>query len=165
MTEPLIPEVITGNTIKTERGGILTPWKKGQSGNPSGRSKGKSWADTVKQLGQAKKLAITLTLEDGRKKYIKLESDRPLREAVVAALYAQAINGDTKAAKQLADRAEGSPHQSIQVEQTGNQEGLVINIQQAQAILPPAQPQTALPEKKEELELPAFTPILQKDKQ
>jgi len=73
-------------------------WKKGQSGNPSGTSKAQT-------LGAAYRHALKEPLpNDPRRTYA---------DAVAETLCKNAMAGDVGAAKELADRTEGRPTQSI----------------------------------------------------
>ena len=93
----------------------LTPWKKGQSGNPKGRPRhDKCITDLLKLKGDEIK-------KDGRTKL----------QAVIETLYARAQEGDLKAIDMIFDRVEGKPAQKLEVEQdilpTGFDIGLIKN--------------------------------------
>ena len=78
----------------------LTPWEKGQSGNPKGRpKKGSSWSDVANQLLDASELDINLTLPNGKQHQItcKIEDGNTIRHAVVGALIVEALKGNIQA--------------------------------------------------------------------
>jgi len=73
-------------------------WKSGQSGNPSGGSKAQT-------LSAAYRHALKELLTDG--------SGRTYADAVAETLCKNAVAGDVGAARELADRTEGRPKQTI----------------------------------------------------
>lgn len=74
------------------------PWTKGQSGNPAGGPKDKLFADAVR-------VAVNREGPDGRKKLFAL-ADK---------LVAEALNGESWAMQQVADRLDGKPAQESTV--------------------------------------------------
>ncbi len=73
----------------------LTPFKPGQSGNPSGRPKSKPFADALKAALKA------------------AGDDSKALEAVASALVTKANTGDVAAIKEIADRLDGKVAQAI----------------------------------------------------
>jgi hypothetical protein len=73
-------------------------WKPGQSGNPTGGSKAQT-------LSAAYRHALKEPLPDG--------SGRTYADAVAETLCKNAVAGDVGAARELADRTEGRPKQTI----------------------------------------------------
>jgi hypothetical protein len=97
--------VIPENRRKTGvPGGEATRWKPGQSGNPGGRPKKTPLADACRAvLGQP----------------VHGDAEgRTYAEAIAQALAQKALSGDIRAAQELADRAEGKPRQSLEIENT-----------------------------------------------
>lgn len=104
------------------------PFEKGKSGNPEtmfssenqpenrGR-KGKTTTEFLRELGDAKKIQFSLeiTKQDGKKQRKKgsVESESDLNELLANLLWADAIQGNHKARKEILDRVEGRPKQTI----------------------------------------------------
>ena len=85
----------------------LIPFKKGQSGNPSGRPKGSLNRSTI-----AKKWLEVFSqeeLEDGEVKWLSNE------EAITLALIRKARNGDVNAYKALMDSAYGTAKDTVDI--------------------------------------------------
>lgn len=102
-----------GNNLKT-----LKPWKKGQSGNPSGRKKGSLDYKTI--------LKRWLELEEKIKNPVTGEIEFLTQADIITlAQLKEARNGNTQAFNSLLDRYEGKPKQSI--ENSGNSD-LTIRI-------------------------------------
>ena len=101
------------NNAKTARRGnpdklIPHRWQRGQSGNPGGRPKKTPLADACREvLGQP--------VPDD-------PEGRTYAQAIAETLAAKALEGDIRAAQELADRAEGKPRQSVEIEQTSLRE-------------------------------------------
>ena len=83
-----------------KRGNNLIPfrWKKGQSGNPGGRPKRKPITDAYKEI-------LQYTDEEGKTAAL----------ALGMAILNKALSGDVGAAKEIADRVEGTVRQSIDI--------------------------------------------------
>ena len=80
----------------------LTPFKKGQSGNPRGRPpKEYCLTDILKEQGN---------LEDVETKEGKIAR----KEAIARKLWSMAMDGDVQALKYLYDRVDGKPLQQIE---------------------------------------------------
>ena len=80
----------------------LTPWKKGQSGNPNGRpKKDRCISDILREHG--------FDMQEDKRTNLKLIVDK---------LYEKAIGGDLKAIDMIFDRLEGKPAQKVEVEET-----------------------------------------------
>jgi hypothetical protein len=94
----------SGENSKKRRGRPenLTPWKPGTSGNPGGRPKTAPLSHACREL-----LASPL-LDDPQ--------GRTYAEAIAETLAQKALAGDIRAAQELADRAEGRPRQSLEIE-------------------------------------------------
>jgi hypothetical protein len=91
----------TGNPTP---GGEATRWKPGQSGNPGGRPK-------TAPLSHACCEVLAQPVRDD-------PEGRTYAQKIAAILAEKAAGGDIRAAQELADRAEGKPRQSIEVEHT-----------------------------------------------
>jgi len=79
---------------------LRRPWKKGESGNPSGRPKRLLTDAYTAQLARVK---------DGDRQH------RTYAQLIAEAQIKQAINGNTMAAKEIADRVEGKARQAVEV--------------------------------------------------
>ena len=84
--------VITGN-------GNLRPWKKGQSGNPRGRPKGRSITDALRKL-----------LDEGI-------DGKDLVDALAKKAYAQAMKGDFRFFNMIIERLDGKVTDQVQADQ------------------------------------------------
>jgi hypothetical protein len=73
----------------------------GVSGNPSGRPK-------LTRLTEALREQLAETLPDA--------PERTIAEAIARALIREAVSGNVQAAREIADRTEGKPKQSIDVD-------------------------------------------------
>ena len=82
----------------------LTPWKKGQSGNPNGKKKGCLSAKTILQR--------YLAIESGSKHPLTGHKMN-CYEHIIVKIMEQAMKGNLKAAKELIDRLEGKPNQKV----------------------------------------------------
>lgn len=102
---------------KNNEGGITGKgWKKGQSGNPSGRpKKGEAWADVANSLLNSNEINITMKMSDGKIKKMDLEADKSFRHAVIIGQISAAMNGNVQAAKELADRTEGKAKETKEI--------------------------------------------------
>jgi len=85
----------------------LTPWPKGVSGNPSGGKKGKNLTTILKLL-----LDAEIEIDDPVVAGAKIK--RPAKELINIQLIARAIKGDRKAIKDITDRLEGTPKQTLE---------------------------------------------------
>jgi len=101
-----MPTANSGKNTGKRRGKAenLKPWPKGVSGNPQGRPKSAPFSQACREmLGQP-------------------VPDDPLgrtyAQAIAETLAAKALEGDIRAAQELADRAEGKPRQSVEIENT-----------------------------------------------
>jgi hypothetical protein len=93
----------TGGTMPV-LGGEATRWKPGQSGNPGGRPKSAPLSQACREV-----LALPVPGDPQGRTYA---------EMIAATLAGKAVEGDIKAAQELADRAEGRARQSIDIEHT-----------------------------------------------
>jgi hypothetical protein len=86
------------------KGGMVPPpeyrFREGVSGNPGGRP-------AIRALSKACRAILAQPAPDG--------SGMTFAEAIARKLADKALNGDVKAAQELADRTEGRPGQSIDV--------------------------------------------------
>lgn len=92
----------------------LKMWKPGQSGNPAGRpKKGMTISDCMRDILAGTEISVTM--KQPRKKPVTYEvsSNRNLGYAVAAAAIMRAVKGDVLAIKEVCDRVQGKPHQSI----------------------------------------------------
>jgi Family of unknown function (DUF5681) len=90
------------------RGSEAYRWKPGQSGNPGGRPK-------IAPLSQACRELLAQPVPGD-------QEGRTHAEAIAQMLAKKAIAGDIRAAQEIADRAEGKAHQSIEFQNTGLRE-------------------------------------------
>ncbi len=104
------------------------PFEKGKSGNPDtqfssdnqpenrGR-KGKTTTEYLRELGEANAIefSITVTDKDGKSKTKsgKVESKSNLNLLMANLLFADAVQGNHKARKEILDRTEGRPQQNV----------------------------------------------------
>jgi hypothetical protein len=77
-------------------------WKKGQSGNPSGRPKSKTISNAYRH-----KLEEEVPNDPERRTWAELIAEAQVRDAV---------RGNVQAAREIADRTEGKARQSIEFE-------------------------------------------------
>lgn len=91
-----------GNNPKIAADGEPYRWKKGQSGNPSGRPKSKTLSDAYKHKLQE------LVPND--------PEGRTWAELIAAGQIRDAVKGNVQAAREIADRTEGRARQSIEFE-------------------------------------------------
>ncbi len=77
-------------------------WKKGQSGNPSGRPKSKTLSDAYRN-----KLEELVPNDPEKRTWAELIAEAQVRDAV---------RGNVQAAREIADRTEGKPRQAIEFE-------------------------------------------------
>lgn len=77
-------------------------WKKGQSGNPSGRPKSKTLSNAYRN-----KLEEEVPNDPERRTWAELIAEAQVRDAV---------RGNVQAAREIADRTEGKARQSIEFE-------------------------------------------------
>jgi hypothetical protein len=83
----------------------LKPFKPGQSGNPAGRPKSVT-------LSEAIRLQLAKKVSDG--------SDYTYAEAIAQVLCVAAVKGNVNAAREIADRTEGKPKQSVDLDMRVN---------------------------------------------
>ena len=74
-------------------------WKKGQSGNPNGRAKDKTWADAIR-------IAVNEAYEGGDRKKLRVLAEK---------LVDKALEGEIAAMKEIGDRLDGKAAQSVDV--------------------------------------------------
>ncbi len=83
-------------------------------------SKGKSITQYLKELGQGNivEFELTITKKNGEKTTQKqtVESAKTLNQLLANRLYSEALNGNTKALKEVLDRMEGKAKQTIKIE-------------------------------------------------
>lgn len=79
-------------------------WKKGQSGNPSGRPKSKTLSDAYRN-----KLEESVPNDPESRTWAELIAEAQVRDAV---------RGNVQAAREIADRTEGRARQAIEFEDT-----------------------------------------------
>jgi hypothetical protein len=92
----------TSNNPKIAEHGKPHRWKKGQSGNPSGRPKSKTLSDAYKS-----KLEEPVPNDP---------EGRTWAELIAAAQVRDAVRGNVQAAREIADRTEGRARQAIEFE-------------------------------------------------
>src|SRR4029453_4493897 len=89
------------NDARERRLANLKPWKPGQSGNPRGRPKSRT-------LSEAYRRALSLPIPGD-------PEGRTYADAAAEMLAKEAAAGNVAAAKELADRTEGRPKQTVDV--------------------------------------------------
>ncbi len=82
----------------------LKPFQPGQSGNPGGRPKKTPLADAYRGL-------LGRVVPGDR-------NGRSYAEAIAGKVVAKALAGDIRAVQELADRVEGKPRRSVEIENT-----------------------------------------------
>ena len=88
-------------------------FKPGQSGNPAGRpKKHDTFSEIARELAGATEIDITYTV-GGKENHRHLTSSKSFYEGIAMAVIAKALTGDISATKELLDRTEGKPNQSI----------------------------------------------------
>src|SRR5271169_6369237 len=91
-----------GNNPNIAEDGKAHRWKKGQSGNPSGRPKSKTLSDAYKN-----KLEEAVPNDPDGRTWAELIAEAQVRDAV---------RGNVQAAREIADRTEGRARQAIEFE-------------------------------------------------
>jgi hypothetical protein len=98
-------------------------FKKGVSGNPHGRPRKETcFTDTARQMLSAKKIDITYTYAGPSgpvEKHVYIKADKNFHHGVIAAMIQEALSGNTTAARDLINRIEGMPRQSLDVSTLG----------------------------------------------
>jgi hypothetical protein len=98
-------------------------FKKGVSGNPHGRPRKETcYTDTARQMLSAKTLDITYTYDgkDGPvEKHVYVRADKNFHHGIIASMIQEALSGNTTAARDLINRIEGMPRQSLDVSTLG----------------------------------------------
>jgi hypothetical protein len=97
-------EVVPSQQERPVRADEATRWKPGQSGNPGGRPKRTPLIDACRE--------VLAKLVPGDPK------GRTYAQAIAEKLAERAVQGDIRAAQELADRAEGKARQTVQIENT-----------------------------------------------
>jgi hypothetical protein len=92
------------NNPNIARDGKRYRWKKGQSGNPSGRPKSKTLSDAYRT-----KLEEPVPNDPEKRTWAELIAEAQVRDAV---------RGNVQAAREIADRTEGRARQAIEFEDT-----------------------------------------------
>ena len=110
---PTKPTKRKKTTVKQcDNSGNLTPWKKGQSGNPNGRpKKDRCISDILREQG-----------------FDIIENKQTNLRLIIDKLYAKARGGDLKAIDMIFDRLEAKPAQKVDVEETILPTGFDIGI-------------------------------------
>lgn len=85
----------------------LTPFEKGQTGNPNGRPKGRRNLSTI--LQEMLDEDIEVTEKDGTK------TKKKFADVIVRKLLRKANDGDLRAITEIFDRTEGKSKQTIQL--------------------------------------------------
>ena len=96
-----------------------TQFKKGWRGGPGRPRKEQCFADITRQMLDAKKIDIRLTLPSGKVTEIGLQASPTIRHGVVASMIREAFKGNTTAAQQLMDRTDGKVTENIHHEGDG----------------------------------------------
>lgn len=109
----------------------LKPFPPGVSGNPAGRPKGPI-SQILRELGESSELTFSITKTDKEGKQttatatLSTGEKQSINEAIAAKLLQMAMNGDMKAIREVLNRTEGRPHQSITLNK-GADEGADLN--------------------------------------
>jgi Family of unknown function (DUF5681) len=93
-----------GNNPNIAQNGKPYRWKKGQSGNPSGRPKSKILSDAYRR-----KLGEPVPNDPEGRTWAELIAEAQVRDAV---------RGNVQAAREIADRTDGRARQAIEFEDT-----------------------------------------------
>lgn len=111
-----------------------TRFQPGKSGNPAGRPKNaKYFGETARELMAAKEIKVTWRIGD-KSRTLKISSDKNMHYGIAAALIVEALQGNTVAARELIDRIDGKPHQSLAVEHDANLNIATMTRQQLEQI-------------------------------
>src|SRR5439155_22083745 len=97
----------------------LKPWKKGQSGNLSGRPK-------KKPITEAYEHQLKQSLPDDFRIRMKLPKGATWADALAVGQIRSAVKGNTQAAKEIADRLEGKVAQQVDL---GNIEDKALSVE------------------------------------
>ena len=90
-----------------------TSFKPGQSGNPNGRpSNVNTFSNTARELLAADEINITWSL-NGKPKTLNVKGNKDFYHGLVAALIMEGLKGNVQAIRELVDRTEGKPLQTI----------------------------------------------------
>lgn len=92
---------------------VDTRFKPGQSGNPSGRPSGPTITKELRSIVGATSASVTITMPDGSKKTLELETDKPIKYALALSLVAKALGGDVKAMQEVLNRVDGKAPETI----------------------------------------------------
>lgn len=109
----------------------LIPFKKGQSGNPAGRTKGtKNRSTIVKDIFNSISVLDTFKFDDLKAKFPHIENNMSIEYLMTLIQVNKAIfNADTKAYKVLMDSLYGTPIRQIDLEaQIKEHEEIKINM-------------------------------------
>ena len=90
-------------------------WVKGQSGNPSGRKKGKGIADILKKIGKEK---VPDDLKETIARYWPDRKNCTIQEAILRCVCADAIKGDSWSRQFIAERTEGKTPLVMDINET-----------------------------------------------
>jgi len=85
----------------------LIPFKEGESGNPSGRPKGsKNLSTILKEMLEAEIDVVV----DGKKE------KKAFKDVIIRKLIQKANNGDLRAIREIFDRVEGKPKETVNLQ-------------------------------------------------
>ena len=99
---------------------------KGYSGNPNAKGRPpleKSMAEIYRKLLNADEIEVKFTLPatkehpSGKKVNIKVSTDISMRHAIASKVIIEALNGESWAVKEISDRTDGKPIQSVETSQ------------------------------------------------
>jgi hypothetical protein len=99
----------------------LTPWKEGQSGNPSGKPKGALNRATI-----LKRYLATNLKDNPSDIPFELEGKITVEEAITLALIKKALSGDMAAIKEVQDTVHGKMTESSDIKHSYTQMGSVM---------------------------------------
>jgi len=101
-----------------ESGNPTTQFQPGQSGNPSGRRPRPSLRDRLER--RLSELAADVPYAAKLAEKLRLGDEATLADVITDALCMSAIKGNTSLMKDIFDRIDGKPHESVKHDLKGN---------------------------------------------
>lgn len=108
----------------------LKPFPPGTSGNPNGRPKGPI-SQLLKEFGEGSEIEFSVAVTNGGKTHkssakIAAGENKSINELIAVKLLQMAMDGDIKAIREVLNRTEGRPHQSVTLSR-GTEDGADLN--------------------------------------
>ena len=101
------------DTLKTQKKRIVgKPFEKGNTFGKGRHKKENTYSDIVRELLNAQELSLTITTPK-EKKQIKMTADNTLYHAIAIGQINRAMSGDTQAAREIIDRADGKVKEKL----------------------------------------------------